>query len=296
MNTPLSIDTNGKKIKLYSFYNDDFSKLKDRFTESIQDDYILILKKYPKERGALKIQDAKEIQLFKLRLLIDAIKENWSKIIIFSDIDIQFFGITETVILESMQNNDIAFQEQSGGIKNIGFMAIQCNEKTLSLWEQTCKEFERNKGWDQEIVNEILRDNANNIRWVYFPPQIWHTGSHNLPSKILLHHATFCSGEKEKLNQMNVVRKLNDQDLLGAMNYHTWRWIYSERSILKWFLFSENLKTKYVLYAQIARVYHNINRKLKIHDPRLFWIFLMHTFTLTGKVNNVLSTKPWKRK
>src|SRR5207248_8702016 len=73
----------------------------------------------------------------KVDLIIRAIKENWQKIFIHADVDIQFFAETKSTILSSMLNQDLAIQRDDiVGNACAGFFACRGNEKTLKLWQE----------------------------------------------------------------------------------------------------------------------------------------------------------------
>jgi len=184
-----------KKIKLYSIYTDEAAALKDIFLDTLQDDWELHISHWGKagQDGDWGTPAFVELVKKKVAYIIETIKENTDDIIIWSDIDIQFFGKCSDTILKSLSGNDIVFQAERWPAKeiNAGFMAIRCNEKTLLFFETVLNfEIEKLRFFEQTAINKILKEQTVDLDWDVLPNQIW-APSHGgfPPSDILLHHA-----------------------------------------------------------------------------------------------------------
>jgi len=196
--------------------------LKDEwFLKTLRDDWQLDIKYLEGPEGNWGTSEFFNVtSLKKLECLIQAIKDNWNNIIIWSDMDIQFFGKCEDIILRSLDGKDITFQAEWAGKNtvNVGFFAMRCNEKTLSLWDyvlRCCKNNIQDLGkekflfGDQTVTNMALRENTINVKWCLLPESIWAmSNGREPPIDIVLHHANCVGSIEKKLQQMEYIRKI----------------------------------------------------------------------------------------
>ena len=101
----------------------------------------------------------------KIELIIQKIKENFNNFIIFSDATI-FVNSHNVHLLseffDTYKNNDLCFANNDGnGYFNIGIILINCNQNTLSFFEQVLYILTSNKGWDQDVINKHLQKQNN---------------------------------------------------------------------------------------------------------------------------------------
>ena len=93
----------------------------------------------------------------KLHFMAKACEENFGEIIVFSDADVQFFGPIKKILIEELDDFDIACQQ--GGIFTYfslcpGFFVCKCNDMTLKLFDNMKKFFRTD---DQFSLNEQKR-------------------------------------------------------------------------------------------------------------------------------------------
>lgn len=199
-----------EKIKLYTFYNSHFNVLKDRFLRTIKDDYDVqcILCDFAANKEP--ISQAKEMFISRGTIICNAIRDNFGKIIIVSDIDIQFFRPTEPVVRDMLQSYDMVFQRGEDFAlrsKNMGFIGINCHAKTLAFWEQVLQIIKDTGRWEEIIVNELLATTTD-VTYGVFPDTIWTPMLHSRPTDIILHHAIVAGiTPQRKLKQMEQVTK-----------------------------------------------------------------------------------------
>lgn len=230
-------------MKLYSLYTPSHKIFLDEwFLSSLQDDYELIIEKHNQESVSSAFMDSawKECMFRKIDLIISAIKQNWDGSFIFSDVDIQFFGKTEKIILDIISKFDFVAQKDAGEDINLeicpdlsghlctGFFICKGNERTIRLWEEVKLYCLKDKSrHDQHGLNYFLngfnsqsKDNLFGIKWDYLPPEfyspgpylgthIWQPGEELIiPDNILLHHANWTSGIKNKIAQLKYVKEV----------------------------------------------------------------------------------------
>ena len=215
-----------EKIKLYSIYTDEAAVLKDIFLTTLQDDWELHISHWGKavQDGDWGTPSFAKLVKKKIAYIIETIKENTGDIIIWSDIDIQFFGKCTDAILKSMPGNDIVFQSERWPAKeiNAGFMVIRCNDKTILFFKTVLDfEIENLKFFEQSAINTILKEQKVDLDWDVFPKQIWAPSHGGMPpADILLHHANcteprVINGKKlgsmeRKIIQFKEIRKYID--------------------------------------------------------------------------------------
>jgi len=248
------------KIKLYSFYTPSHKKmLNEYFLPSLKDDYEIILEECDQQcRPATFMENGwMETMVKKVDLIIKGIRENWGRIFIHSDVDMQFFNKTEPAILKLIKNKDMAIQRESpSGTVCPGFLAIRGNEKTLRLWRKIRDRLISNAGKknDQDILNDILilenmlfpakvlrklniksrsiYPNTYGVKWTYLPDtffstgissgKLWYPGDKvDIPKDIVIHHANWTEGADNKIALLNEVRSKVDlgEEPLGCDNH-----------------------------------------------------------------------------
>ena len=213
------------KIKLYAMYTESHAPLAHTyFLPSICDDYEVIIKKFEQQTDSHhEFMKQGWIQAIhnKIDFIIDAIAENIGSIIIYSDVDIQFFAPSQETILKTLADTDFAIQkEEPKGSVCTGFFACRAHEKTLNLWK-AIKQFVINNPQynDQHAFNYLVRNtNQFNISWHYLPENffgggtftdtIWKPGdSLRIPENPIMHHANYTVSVAHKIAQLEYVQK-----------------------------------------------------------------------------------------
>ncbi|MFH2069013.1 MAG: putative nucleotide-diphospho-sugar transferase [Candidatus Omnitrophota bacterium] len=211
-------------MKLYAVYTDGAAILKDDwFLKSLQDDWelnILQVGATEKKYGDFSTPGFKDVVKKKTALILDSIKDNFGDVIIWSDLDIQFFGKCSDTIEYSIKEKDVVFQSErgGGGEVNAGFMAIRCNRKTIEFWQAVLKrvnssEWNQPEVNDQSIINGLLRKKSGDIEYDIFPNCFWaksHPGKP--PRDILLHHAN-CTAPRLKKGRLTGSMELKIEQL-----------------------------------------------------------------------------------
>ena len=217
-----------EKMRLYALYTPSHEVLKDQFfLPSIQDDFDIVFEFCEQTCPSAKFMNEgwTDTTIRKVDLIIRAIQENWGSIFIFSDVDIQFFAPIQETILMLMQDKDMVIQKNSpNGVLCSGFFACRANEKTLQLWQDVKSVMQKNKlNSDQNSLNRCIKrsskNNPYNVVWSYLPNTFFGGGTltgHEwspgmrlpVPHGIMMHHANWTKGIKNKIAQLVYVRNM----------------------------------------------------------------------------------------
>lgn len=183
-------------MKLYSICTPEASYLRDQwFLKTLQDDWelhIVDLQDAPRGSGDYLSQEWYHCISRKIPVLLDAISASPDEIIIWADMDIQFFRPCTDIVTECMQDRDIVFQRwrKAGADVNSGFMAIRCNATSRAfLADVAAAPFEGRPYADQDVINDRLRTQGLPLRWGLFPREVYQVMLGLIPSSIALHHA-----------------------------------------------------------------------------------------------------------
>jgi hypothetical protein len=218
------------KIKLYAIYTPSHAVLKDDyFLPSLQDDFELIIEEVQQTCPSAQFMGKgwTDTTIKKVNLIIRAIEENWGEIFIFSDVDIQFFAPIKNLILSLLKDNDILMQKNCpDGVLCTGFFVCRGNEKTLQIWKDVKKIMEKSPTQSDQIsFNQRIKRNSKknpyNITWDYlpdvffgagtlsaYPGYLWNPGKKlSIPTDIVMHHANWTKGVKNKIAQLKYVKK-----------------------------------------------------------------------------------------
>jgi hypothetical protein len=218
-----------EKIKLYTFYTPSHEQLYyEWFLPGIQDDFELVVVRCEQDctSGVYKTEGWLQAMLRKVDLVINAIEENWGKIFVYADIDIRFYRSFKKMIPRLMKNNDMVIQTDNPfGQVCAGFFMCKGNEKTLNLWKSIRKTMIQNLSQniardDQDTINSIIRgEGYKGVVWDYLPIEFFGGGTLTgkqwkpgvplvVPDNIILHHANYTKGIKNKVIQMEYVKNI----------------------------------------------------------------------------------------
>jgi glycosyltransferase involved in cell wall biosynthesis len=188
------------------------------FLPSLKDDFVLELKELDEE-GSGEFMDKKWTNAVKTKsdTIIQAIKDNWGEMIVYMDVDIQFFAPVREFLQGSLGNNDIVIQlDDPNGSFCAGLFIARCNDKVLTLWQEVRKAIDI-ENRDQLAFNRLIRE-IPGIRYGQLPvekvfgggtfvAQHWKPGMFmHVPAEPLIHHANWVVGTKEKIAQLQYVK------------------------------------------------------------------------------------------
>lgn len=132
--------------------------------------------------------------------------------IIVSDADIQFIrpdGLRELVDIASRNDLDY-YGMREGGTDgyNGGFYIIKCCQKVRAFYDELVEKAQatRNTYADQEILNDLLKENPHGLKHDKIDKCYCVWGNNNPGEKSVFHHATCAKNNDEKLKQMDRVK------------------------------------------------------------------------------------------
>jgi hypothetical protein len=218
-----------KKMKLYALCTPSHEVLRDKyFLPSIQDDFDIIIENVDQTCSSAQFMNKgwTKTTIQKVNLIIRAIHENWGEIFIFSDVDIQFFAPIKKIIIDLMKDNDLIMQKNCpDGVLCTGFFACIGNERTLALWTAVKSTMIKNKSQSDQIsfnqcIKRHSKTNPYGVKWNYlpniffgagtmsaYPGYNWTVGKTlNIPDSIVMHHANWTKGIKNKIAQLKFVK------------------------------------------------------------------------------------------
>jgi hypothetical protein len=146
---------------------------------------------------------------FKLYAICDVIREHPGEVVCFSDLDVQFFGSFRNLILDAMENHDVAgMREWKDGGLNGGFYAIRCAPHVEALWEEAAAA-DKSDAYlhDQDALNALLESDAHHVTHTLLPDTFWASHRHLMfeepePPSVLVNHATGWMDKEAELRRM----------------------------------------------------------------------------------------------
>lgn len=153
----------------------------------------------------------------KSELIVDAIKDQYGKIFVWSDADILFTAETALENELLLGDNYVAAAKSAQHTYreiNTGFMVIYACDRTLELFEAVARQRKDRRGrHDQFHTNRLLK--KMKIRPVILPDEYFHRGLlharhranwlQRLPLDMRMFHATYFEGDDAKLKALRSV-------------------------------------------------------------------------------------------
>ena len=160
----------------------------------------------------------------KVDLILQSIEENSDEIVIWSDIDIQFFDLQPEMLVNQLGNHDIAFQREGHRVTdvNTGFIVCRCNRATAAFFRKAKDGLKQiPTANEQLIINALLRQENCEVSWTYLSPGFY-ARSHGWPPprNIVLYHANNTAGSngvRRKIEQFDELSLLRRHRVLGLL-------------------------------------------------------------------------------
>jgi len=159
-------------------------------------------------------QEFLECIMRKMVLVIESIRENAGKIIIWSDIDILLFDISPAKLEELIGSLDIVFQREGKhiGEVNTGFWLCRCSERVIRFFERVVDGLRKNPDANEQfIINQMLESKDADIDWGHLPPDFYaRTHGWPPPTELAIYHANATPGKDgvgQKIRQFRILRR-----------------------------------------------------------------------------------------
>ena len=225
------------KIRLLAAYTEEIVCLKDNFLKTLKDDWDLEIDfcgKVGEGNGDFGTPGFVQLTRRKIDRLAERVRSYSEDILVWADMDIQFFGLCTPLLLRALKNKDFVIQSEYWPQKkiNTGFMAMRCNPATAALFDAVkAMPFETFLFHEQTAIEKYLQENRLKINWAILPWQFWaRTHGWPPPIDIVLHHANCTQanlrdGQKVgslalKLEQLECVKRAME-------NYSKQPWFFS---------------------------------------------------------------------
>ncbi len=136
--------------------------LRNWLLPTLQDPYELRIQSYnqigSEEQHVFGTPQFIRTTMFKLDVVLRALRENWEDLFVFTDMDVQFFRPTELLLRRLINGFDLLFQRDSPeGIACSGFLLCRATPTTLRFWESVRRYMETfPQKNDQDAVNDLL--------------------------------------------------------------------------------------------------------------------------------------------
>jgi hypothetical protein len=235
------------KIKAYTLFTESHRHFLEKyflptfpFREEIQ--LNLVYRNQACKTAEFETHGWKETMKEKAKCFIEGITScAEDEIFMFIDPDIQFFGDFYNDIKESMNNVDVAWQNDVIGGVNTGFFAVRNTKQTRGFFKTILGNLELDSfKQEQELANYLLsqlhRYPTISFKWTFLPDTYWTYGhiaaltktdnsglrgswkpgdaDFDVPKDIIMHHANWTGGISNKIELLNIVRqKVHKLDL-----------------------------------------------------------------------------------
>jgi hypothetical protein len=210
-------------MKLLTCYTPSHKVFLPQFFDSLdQTDLDVVIRMHPQEcpTGEFASEGWNTTTQRKFEFLLEEMnKADYNDIMIFSDIDIQFFQSPVPFAERVLKDTDIAFQNDYYGHACTGFFYFRNTELIADFIQHAIKEI---PNWrdDQEAVNKILQGDSS-LDYMLLPKEYFTFGSFYkhwegeqmfpIPDNIIMHHANWVKGIDKKLELLRVVRNQHNQ-------------------------------------------------------------------------------------
>lgn len=202
------------KITVSSIYTNNYFNMVELQRLSCKDDYVFepIFISDDKWNKAKSVVDFAFYggNTLKVEAVIEKIKEHFGEMLLFTDADLVFFRETKGRLLCELEDNDIVFLkersfnqpifEKAKANINIGFVLMRCNESTLLFWNNIYDRLINEKGWDQEIANNLLLNYDYPMKWELLSEEFLNGGSITKDNILNQRICTACGTVAKRLN------------------------------------------------------------------------------------------------
>ena len=171
--------------------------------------------------------------LAKNELILSKLESDKDEVFVYSDCDIQFFGLTPKMLLAELGGYDIAFQRDDyRGLACSGFFVARSSSQLAQVWKAVIQQISH-QGRDQIALNKLLHETPA-LRWRLLSTRFFGAGCGlpllpiyqrivrlkfrsraplwvpgmplAVPNEIVMHHANWTVGITNKICQLEYVK------------------------------------------------------------------------------------------
>lgn len=178
----------------------------------VKGEYEVVAIEVPQEcSGAFRKDDWIKVAYRKVELFLKIAEENKGDIVLFSDVDVQFFGRTKEILIEELGDYDIKMQDDGFNTVCSGFFIFRANDSVINMFKSMVDNLDKYKE-DQTALNM----NRKMVKWGFLSNKfftvfhtlgrMWNTKRDiTVPEDILVHHANWCT-YRDKISLLELVR------------------------------------------------------------------------------------------
>jgi len=210
--------------KILTFYSESHKEIYNNFFTPSYEKYLtkkfnLISEFIPQvcKTGDFASEGFDLAMLKKVEIILSNINTKEDGKFVFSDCDVQFFGDIDI----DCNDYDIFFQKDYfDDARCAGFFICKQNKKVKTFFELVYKNLKdslNGKIDDQYIINKLI-NNQSDIKHSFLPTEkywtignytkgkVWDCSEFEVPNSIVMHHANFTIGTKNKIELMSKVK------------------------------------------------------------------------------------------
>lgn len=136
----------------------------------------------------------------KVDLILQSLREHAGGIIIWSDVDIQFYRLTPEIVTAELGDRDIAFQ--AAGVPaneiNSGFFICRCNDRAIKFFEEVKHRLQNEHAGEIEerVINKLLPTlRERELSWCQLSRRFYARSNYWPPPRdLVLYHANSTPG------------------------------------------------------------------------------------------------------
>jgi len=217
-------------MKIYTFFTDSHAHiLYNYFIPSLymHENATLIIKKIEQmcPKGNYASVGWFQTMIEKIKYVIEACKENYNHIFIYSDCDVQFFKPFIKQLIAELDDFDIACQNDIHIVNNkttycAGFFICKSSDATIHLFESILDHL-NNMNKEPELIYDdqhALNDHIDLVKHTILSnkfytiaqskQELWNNDYDiEIPTDILVHHANWTEGIENKINLLNFIKE-----------------------------------------------------------------------------------------
>lgn len=154
------------------------------------------------------------VVLERIAMMRQIIADSKDELVVFSDVDIQWFRSAQKPLTQALETNDLVFQRECAGRDeaNCGFVAVRCNEKTLAFFTRVANAAQEGHH-DQASTNELIASGEMPCRFGFLPDSFYNDNLmgkwKRLREEIIMYHTIGTLPQSDKTSiQIKLERHL----------------------------------------------------------------------------------------